>query len=479
MADKMFGKAAEPMKKFHDRLRANCEKYIMGTFSDSKLRYPVAEVDALEKLLAEAEAAVKDDPLAAKRLKLVADFWPGAFKKHREKMAKKLAAMDGVYPVARRTGTTVDWSKIPAVPGSNGLKFVWDEKGLYGRADGEVHYTLYTDFRNPEKGALPLDYDTMVPAFTMNFSETFRQKAYKMIALKPFGRLRLLGAGDDPNVEETSRPKGPLGDLEGAVTTVCDKGGRKLTLTNDKTSYTQLFGLIGANNENFRWLQCAIGGSKAVGYFSYSSWLNCSVNGIPLADVKFGTANMSNYADGDRRGFEYDLNFDGARAKLRLYLQPGSPVLWGELEAVEAITNATLALNGIPSVHLREAKDGKWPYQRQLRTATRVVGMDPASRHDPQTFELDAADGFFLAQDGTYDGTADDKGIGPCYMYVDMTKVAKATTTIGRKKRDIGVSCTLKPGFGKVRFGIWEDRGHRHSNDEMFCFFNEGFRNVR
>ena len=92
-------------------------------------------------------------------------------------------------------------------------------------------------------------------------------------------------------------------------------------------------------------------------------------------------------------------------------------------------------------------------------------------------FDLDEDDGFFLAQDANYDGTEDGKGLGPCLMLVDMRKVEKATTTIGVDKRDVGVSCTLKPDFGKVRFGVWEDRAHRHSNEETYQAFLKNRRN--
>ena len=475
MADRMFGKAAGTMKEFHRRLRANCEKYVMPTLFDRDLVYPLAEVDALEKLLAEAQAAVKGDDLAAKRVKLVADGWPEAFKRQREKIAKRKAAADGVYPVARRTAEVVDWSKIPAVPGSNGLKFVWDERGLYGRADGEVHYRLFTDFGKPDEGGLPLDYDTMVPAFSLNFSPTFRQKTYRVVGMKPFGRLRLLGRDDDPNIPETAAPREPLGALEGAVTAIAEKGGRKFTLANAKASYTHNFGLVGCRDARLRSLQCGTLGPSDSGFFCYSGWLDFSVNGHAFGDVLFGSANLRNYAEGDKRGFEYALNFDGAHVKLRLFMTPQSSMLWGELEAdpasAVAITNATLRLNGIPSKLIRDAKKEKWPYRRQLRTAKRVIERPADTKHREMRFDLEEDDGFFLAQDANYDGTEDGKGLGPCLMLVDMRKVAKATTTIGADKRDVGVSCELKPDFGKVRFGVWEDRAHRHSNEEIYQTF--------
>lgn len=476
MAEKMFGAAAEPMKKFHRRLRTACETYFMPTLFDRNLMYPLSELDELERLLNEAKAAVGDDELAARRLALVADCWPATFRKLREKINTRLSAEDGVYPVARRTAETVDWSKIPVVPGSEGLKLVWDERGLYGRADGAVHYRLFTDFKRPDEGGLPLDYDTMVPGFSLNFSPTFQQTVYKMIGLKPFGRLRLLGVGDDPNVDETAAPQAPLGVLDGAVTTVAHAGGRKLTLANAKASYTQLFGAIGGRGENFRTLQSAIVAPGDSGFFSYSNWLDGSVNGIPFADVQLGSANLRDFASGNKRGFEYALNFNGAKVWLRLFMSPKSPILWGELETDPAspvpITNATLRLNGIPSKLIRDRRKETMPYARQLRTNTRVISLPEDAKQAKMTFDLEVEDVFFLAQDANFDGSAEDRGVGPCLMLVDMRKVAKATTTLGKDKRDIDVSCTLKPDFGKVRFGIWEDRLHRRTNDEVFERFN-------
>ena len=477
MADRMFGKAAETMKAFHRRLRANCETYVMPTLFDKNLDYPLAEVDALETLLAEAQVAVGDDALAARRIALVAGPWPEIFRQHREKMAAKTEAEDGVYNVARRTSEAVDWSKIPAVPGSNGLKLVWDGRGLFGCAEGPVHYTLSSNSSHPEENAVLLDFDTSVPGFMLNFTDTFVQRTYKVVSMSPFGKLRLLGADDDPNTVETALPAEPLGIFDGDVTAIADVDGRQLTLANAKASYVHKFGLIAGSNGSLRQLQSGTSGESDTGFYCYANWLDLSVNGHAFGDVFFGAANLRNYEAGDRRGFEYALNFDGAKAHLRLFMTPRSSILQGELEVADdspvTVSNATLRLCGIPSKLIRNAAAEPWPYARQLRTARRLLERPSDARFSTVKLDLDEDDGFFLAQDANYDGSADGRGLGPCLMLVDMSKVAKATTSIGLERREVDVSCTLKPGFGKVAFGVWEDRVHRHSNEEIYWRFRE------
>ena len=470
MAWLMVGaKAAPHLVEFHNRVRTAVEKYTMPHSSHPKTTPPCPEkeIAAMESCLAEAKACLAPGSVEMRRFEVFCLDWPGAFEKMRGELKKKQADGKGVYDVERKSGKTVDWEKIAPVPGSNGLKFVWDEKGLYGRADGEVHYTLATPWL---KGAdeRRLDYDTMVPGFSFAFDDKFRAKVYKAVELRPFGRLRLLGEGDRSKALDDSRPS-PKCDLDGEITLTATGSGRGLSILGGARSYSFFFNRLPGDARQAGTcysLQTGVS-SPLFGMHVYSKWFQLSVNGISMGEVDFGAENLSTFREGVKAGFEYALNFDGARVRLRFFMKKGKELLLGELlpdpASTKPVESVVLRLSAIPSGMVGTSAPKDAVYKREVRTATRLVERDAP---------LAADDRFFILQDANLDGTSPEKGMGPTMAVVDWRGVLEGKAEVRPSAGGVGLEFRLDPKLEHAAFGVWQDTDGRHSNEEVFKKFS-------
>ena len=105
-------------------------------------------IDKLENLLKDAEALLKPESVEMRRFRLVADFWPEAFKQQRAKAAYEPPTYDvhrlqpGEKPVVDGAPAEKFWAALPSLslmdrlsgnpmPDAGKLKLAWDEKGLY------------------------------------------------------------------------------------------------------------------------------------------------------------------------------------------------------------------------------------------------------------------------------------------------------------------------------------------------------------
>ena len=149
-------RAGAKMKEFHRELKAAFVKY-QATDDVGRLMptYPLPVIDRLEKLLKETEALVPPGGVEMKRFKLVADFWPEAFKQQRVKASYEPPVYD-VHRILQGEAPRVDgtpdekfWAGIKPLPlmdrfsgeprpQMGALKLAWDEKGVYASYESKA-----------------------------------------------------------------------------------------------------------------------------------------------------------------------------------------------------------------------------------------------------------------------------------------------------------------------------------------------------
>lgn len=77
----------------------------------------------------------------------------------------------------------------------------------------------------------------------------------------------------------------------------------------------------------------SVDNEKRASFTSLVTWLKIKVNGIDFSRLPIQKENVNLWQDGEKKGFEFALNFDGAKMLLRLYMRPDSGVLWGGTSA--------------------------------------------------------------------------------------------------------------------------------------------------
>ncbi len=168
----------------------------------------------------------------------------------------------------------------------------------------------------------------------------------------------------------------------------------------------------------------------------------------------------------EKKGFEFALNFDGAKMLLRLYMRPDSGVLWGELQpaqdTLEPVKTASISFACLPS--LLAMKDKKVlfhnVYNHEAKSPAKIY------KQHPQGQTITAADKYFIFYDTQFDGSSDDKGIGPCMVIAD-TDIMQSGKLHQPNAWVVTVDYTLKPDFKTFRFGIWQ-KNSRISNADFF-----------
>lgn len=147
------GEAAAHMKRFHVLQKDAFLKYALETDNLAPV-YPAGVIAEMDRELKAAGECLKGDPERTIRWKLVADFWWPAFELQRAQAGYE----PPVYEVGRLLdGETISldgrddeaaWKRVPPMPmlDPKGLgkttmppdaRFVWDDKGLYGRVSGD------------------------------------------------------------------------------------------------------------------------------------------------------------------------------------------------------------------------------------------------------------------------------------------------------------------------------------------------------
>ena len=211
---------------------------------------------------------------------------------------------------------------------------------------------------------------------------------------------------------------------------------------------------------------CSVDNGKRASFTSLVNWLKIKVNGIDFSRLPIQKENVKLWQDGEKKGFEFALNFDGAKMLFRLYMRPDSGVLWGELlpalNTLEPVKTASISFTCLPS--LLAMKDKKVlfnnVYHHEAKTPAKTYGQYPQGQ------AITAADTYFVFYDTQFDGSSDDKGIGPCMVIAD-TETMQNGKLHQPNAWTATVEYNLKPDFKIFKFGIWQ-KNSRISNADFF-----------
>lgn len=193
------------------------------------------------------------------------------------------------------------------------------------------------------------------------------------------------------------------------------------------------------------------------GFTGLSPFLGLVVNGIPETKILLDDRRFAPWEEGDRRGFEVRMNFDGAVLRLRFYMRPDSPVLWAALlpepSSLEPIRRCELVFTALPSKLVKDDAgkvlwSGEDVYRRSFQTNTRRLAPDQRAT------ALTPAETWVVFQDDIHDGAGPDRGDGPCLLVLNHAGVAQAVAVPGNAWLS-RVRVTLEPGFQAFHFGLF------------------------
>jgi hypothetical protein len=206
------------------------------------------------------------------------------------------------------------------------------------------------------------------------------------------------------------------------------------------------------------------------GFSAHVSFLTLTVNGITDRKLQLKAEDMVAWQDGDKKGGSLLYNFDGAKLRLYFYMRPDSPVIWFRIVPEKSVTpykSIRLDLNCIISNILK--KNGKvvfqGGYQRKAQTAARTI--DQAAKYQ----DLTAADKYIAFYDLINDGSAKDKGQGPCLIVLGNTPVKSAKLGLTDDwKTNLRIELPLD--FKEYTVGLWQPR-QGMSNNAFFEKFKK------
>ena len=490
-----YGKeAGAHLRRFHAILKRAFLTYFVV---DSKRVYPKKIVDALEQELAAAGACLKEGTPEWRRWKLIADFWPDEFKRHRAAASYEPPFCE----MPRFRDEKGFWESVPIAKGfdfSLPVKFAWGEDGVHVKSAQwhsptdipvyKVKTVLYSDkeqtfkFDAPEAvipyhgltgdgKAPPVYTQWAVSGGLVRFAG--REATVKLPAVRPLPQP----TGHEKVTVSYKEKLGDLGEWKAI--------DRDFRLQNDLNDYGM--GIVstrahGKNPRRTAWHVSNKGDmyDKNWGFDGCGDWLRLWVNGIESPSVPIGPDAVSYWEDGEKRGFSFPVVFDDIPVTFRFWMRPGSPALFGEIdfppEASARIRTLTARIGCLPSIlAIREDKKGaRWNgYRREYVTAKGVDRLPPDAKEN-QSFAraLGPDEDWVFLRDADFDGSAADKskGIGPSFIRVDMSSVAEAKTRLSDHYIQ-GVDYTLKPDAKRFRFLIWGNHGRPTTFDEMFKAF--------
>ncbi len=236
-----------------------------------------------------------------------------------------------------------------------------------------------------------------------------------------------------------------------------------VTISNQFCSYPLVFTLskpVGEKPQRFAMDLMEKTNKNFVGGF-----FSLTVNGFKMGELDFEKEKITLWKDGTNSGMELDLNFDGTKFKLRLFMRPDSPVLWGILkydkESVEPLEKATVDFQALPSllriINKKVMFNGS--YHREMITPVKTY------THYSKWVKLTPQETSFIFQDKEFDGSSEKKGDGPCWLFVDQKGVSSAEAFV-RNSWKIYLRFQLSKEFQELHFGIWHP-ATRISNTEL------------
>lgn len=242
---------------------------------------------------------------------------------------------------------------------------------------------------------------------------------------------------------------------------------RGAVISNQHNRYTIVMKLSKPTDKKPTELKISLDGGT-FGFCALVNFMQIKANGIPMSKLMVKAEDMQPWSDGKNAGAVIKLNFDGSKFDLIFYMRPDSPVLWGTLkqsaDTIEEPESISIQHSCIPS-HL--AKDGKkviWvggPYDRQLVTNKRTIGQHPKRK----AVLLEKDETSLIFRDATFDGSSDDKGRGPVWMYLNHAEIVEAKAFVC-SNWTTWLELKLKPDFKEHKFAFWQ-QNPRISNDDF------------
>ena len=208
--------------------------------------------------------------------------------------------------------------------------------------------------------------------------------------------------------------------------------------------------------------------SRPVGDFFQLTVNGISEKGLHLTEE---SVRLDRQPDGSA-GCEILLNYDGARFSLRWYMHPASALLHCRIRplagSLSAVESARVTLKFVPST-LRKNAENKVlydkAYARQAISSVRVL------QQTPQPLVLTAEDRYLILQDQILDGTAENKGGGPCFLSLDFASVKQAVLKMPNAWM-CSLTIDLKPDFTEFHFALWQHK-NVFTNAAVQKYFSE------
>ena len=436
---------------------------------------PPKTIDGLEKLYRIAENAVPKGGDEEKRFALLADYWSDAFRKLRETYRKTCA---GAYADASFVQGRPDaalWARLKPnafLPQT----FAWGAEGLWVNACGaksatvallpdpkrevEYRFTFGADggwsAEKQRVRPVPQPADTAWRPSGVTCAKGVLFIPFKSFDVPPpkvyewwevgGTHVRFAGRGDGT---ESAAVRDPVVPPAFGLSAKRSDKGLSLVLANERIRYAPSVGHIDGRGNSPWWTRTSLDGGKEpkFGFGTWSDLLELTVNGVASGLLRPGVPRK--WTDGKSAGWDVPYNFDGVRLTLRLYLKPDSDLLFGEFrfDAKSEVRAKTVSLRveAIPSYQETKPKPRYTGYRRK---AVELKG------------------GGLLLTDAEYDGSSDEKGVGPCYFRLDPSVVEKRTVSAGDASR-VTLDYALKPDAPVVRFALWDDRDRRKTSEDF------------
>lgn len=189
------------------------------------------------------------------------------------------------------------------------------------------------------------------------------------------------------------------------------------------------------------------------------------INGIEMNKLSPRPESLTRWGENDLAGAELKLNYNGAKVVCRFFMRPDSSLLFASifpaLDTLEPIRMAQAVFTVVPSSYILKNGRVVWRngnYQRMAVTPARTI------RQTAEPVVLTPADTRLVLMDAFLDGSSEEKGYGPCALFLDYSGIEKAVLSIGNAWVT-KVTLDFIPGLKEFRFAIWQ-RSVRISNTD-------------
>ncbi|OQA83967.1 MAG: hypothetical protein BWY31_02674 [Lentisphaerae bacterium ADurb.Bin242] len=192
------------------------------------------------------------------------------------------------------------------------------------------------------------------------------------------------------------------------------------------------------------------------GFGSLVDFFTLKVNGIEMNKLSPRPESLTRWEEKELAGAELKLNYNGAKVVFRFFMRPDSPLLFASVfpagDTLEPVRTAQAVFTAIPSSYILKNGQVVWrngDYQRMAVTPVRTI------RQTAEPVPLTPADTRLILMDAALDGSSDEKGYGPCALFLDYRGIERAVLSIGNAWVS-KVTLDFTPGWKEFRFAIWQ-----------------------